>query len=209
LRAFLQRNDVRFAVLGNRSCGKTTLIKRVIGRAPDIREGATSREEYIGKFKLPLQYISVVGHSVSVKRLYDFGGDPDRDWPLWDAAFTRDQPDGIIFMVDHENLDQHREAFEFFLDFLEKKDTQWLLFKGRHVAARERLKVVLFLINKEDELRKTYSFEDIYGYFADLLRRLDSLKIPTTSYACSALEGTNVNEALADFFGRIFTEKGT
>jgi len=107
IRDLLDKRDVRFAVLGARACGKTTLINRILGRPIYSDYSSTIGEDPIGKF----EYVGLT-ERVVVHRFSDFGGD-ESFWSEWDDAFTRDQPNGFIFMIDHEYLDQHQRAFRF------------------------------------------------------------------------------------------------
>jgi len=197
IRDLLMQSNVRFAILGYRSCGKTTLKNRMLGVPLKVDQPATVGEERIGSF----EYVSIT-QTVSVEKFSDFGGELSY-WPLWDDAFTRDRPKGIIFMIDHEHLSEHTEAFKFFVDFISKNDTRWLFFKGRHVKAREQLKIIMFLVNKEDKWGRSQSMEDFLLHFSEEFDRIKTLQIPLVLYSCSVLHGTNVDVALSDFFRRM------
>lgn len=191
--------NVQFAVLGNRACGKTTLINRMLGRPLRGRKQApTVGESRIRKF----DYVSV-GQTVRVETS-DISGDPTA-WQLWDDAFVRDRPQGIIFMIDHVAPNVHKEAFRFLVDFIRVEDRQWLFFKGRHTKAREQLRIVMFLVNKADIWMRMQGYDlDLFlEYFVEEFDDLEGFGIPIVIHTCSALYGTDVDSALGDFFRRM------
>lgn len=199
LRKVLQRSSLTFVVYGNRACGKTTLINRMLGRPVTAQHAPTLGRDMIGKF----DYVALsLGRNIQVRNFSDYGGDRS-NWPLWDDAFTRDRPNGIIFMVDHEHLDQHEMALRYFVDFLALRDRRFLLFKGRHTAARQQVRAVMLLINKQDVWRRSVSIATFLEWFGRDLARIEHLKIPVIVHSCSALDGSNTDQALSEFFKRI------
>jgi hypothetical protein len=197
LKKRLKRIGVRFAVFGFRASGKTTLIRRMIGEPIYSRYSPTIGQDP----KAPFTYISL-GPRISVDRLQDISGDPSQ-WSLWDKVFTKDKPMGIIFMIDHEHPHYHKRAFNYMLDFIGKDDRRWLFFKGRHVLAREQLKIIMFLINKQDKWGQNRSVSYFLDEFSEEFRRVDALGIPFVHHECSALTNWNVDYALFDFFRRM------
>lgn len=192
---------VRFAIFGFRGCGKTTLINRMLGRPIYTVEPPTIGSDPIR----PFTYYGV-GKKIRVEHFADYAGDPSY-WSLWDQAFVRDKPQGIIFMLDHKNLNEHLKAFQFMLDFISLKDRRWLIFKGKHVAAREQLKVMMFLANKEDRWSTKYSLATFMRMFSQEFYRVEDLGISLIYHSCSALTGLNVDTALSDFFTRMLGDE--
>ena len=197
VQAAVKKHRVRFSVFGYRGSGKTTLLKRMLGQVfPDDNSPTIGKDP-----QKPFTCYSV-GHVLRVKNFADHAGEPAY-WDLWVEELIENRPLGIIFLIDDDNLEQHMRAFHFVTEILAVDDRKWRYFRGPHAKARHHLRVVMFLANKEDRWGQSETLAHLLKHFRSDLKRLEALGIPLIFHQCSALQGTNVNEALREFFLRM------
>ncbi len=60
----------------------------------------------------------------------------------------------------------------------------------------------MFLVNKQDEWAGK-SMNAFLKPFTAEFRKIEELEIPIIYHSCSALQGTNVDSSLSDFFRRM------
>jgi hypothetical protein len=182
-----------------------------------MKPAATSGEDL--HIQVRYKDYAVAARKIMFTTISDLSGEQSA-WPLWDRAFTRDRPNGIIFVVDgaemvgpvhpnsQPNLQHQKRAMGFFIDFLGMKDRSWLVLKGKHRKARDQVRAVMILYNKMD-------IWQAYGYTKTHLMtelnsermRLDRLVPVLVERECNALDGVNFHEAMGEFLAKMIEGK--
>jgi hypothetical protein len=216
----LRHTKLRIVIIGCRASGETTVLTRLRGRALNMKYAATSGESL--HVRVRYKAYDDAARKIMFSTITDLSGERSA-WPLWDRAFTRDRPNGIIFVVDgaekpeldpyrqfyrRPNFQHQKSAMQFFIDFLGMKDRSWLIFKGRHRKARDQIRAVMLLYNKTD-IWHGYGYTKVHlmTEFNSERMRLDRLVPALVEHECSALHGTNFYEAMGDFIAKMVDEK--
>ena len=193
--AYVRVLGLPFIVLGYRQSGKTTLLewlKRDTAYLGDFDPDPTAAGgDAIGPFG------SKVGEDVMrLKPRRDVGGEYAMWETDWVDLFREAKPRGIIFMMDHTNPYQHKDALNFTLQMIDEEP-----------AASKNLKMVMILVNKSDLWSKDATLEVIMDDYRNEVRRLKSQAERMGYYylitGTSLLNGTGVDTAMTKFFNAI------
>ncbi|MBN1429098.1 MAG: hypothetical protein JXB07_11985 [Anaerolineae bacterium] len=193
--AYVKVLGLPFVVLGYRQTGKTTLLSYLRHNAEYLVEFEPEPTSAGGE-AVPTFTTKLDGENVKLRPRRDVGG----EYAMWDTDWVdlllQTKPRGIIFMIDHENPYQHKEAMNFVLNLIEDEP-----------AARRNLKMLLLLVNKSDLWADRHTVEDILDEFRNETRRLKS-QSERIGYqyhvaATSLVAEDGVHEAMTRFFNGI------
>jgi hypothetical protein len=193
--AYVRVLGLPFIVLGYRQSGKTTLLewlKRDNTYLQDFDPDPTAAGgDAIGTFG------AKIGDDVMrLKPRRDVGG----EYAMWETdwldLFREAHPRGIIFMVDHTNLYQHKDALNFVLQMIDEDP-----------ASSKNLKMFTLLVNKSDLWDEGTTLDTLLDDFRNETRRLKS-QAERIGYryaikGTSLMSGEGVNEAMTQFFQSI------
>ena len=193
--AYVRILGLPFIVLGYRQTGKTTLIewlKRDTSYLADFDPEPTAA----GGDPVAVFTSQIGDEHMRLKPRRDVGG----EYAMWETdwldLFRQARPLGIIFMVDHTNAHQHKDALNFVLQMIDEERD-----------ARQNLKFFLLLANKSDLWGTETTLGDIMEQFRNETRRLKSQSERlgyTYLVASSSLKtGAGVSDSLAHFFNAI------
>jgi len=187
-----------FIVLGYRQTGKTTLLEW-------LRSDLLPDEDFqpdptaAGGDPVPafMADIAPNGSGMKLKPKRDVGGEYSMWETDWVDLFQQSKPRGIVFMIDHTNPYQHKDAFNFVLQMLDDEE-----------STRRHLHYFLLLINKSDLWEdEDLDFEAILDLYRNEVRRLKSqaarLGYEYHIASSSLVEGPGPRETLTDFFDAI------
>jgi GTPase SAR1 family protein len=195
--AYVKVFGLPFIVLGYRQTGKTTLIEWLRQDLERLEEFNPEPTAAGGESVAPFTTrIGPDGTGLRVKARRDVGG----EYAMWDTdwvdLFQQTRPRGIIFLIDHTNVYQHKDALNFVLQMLDDEE-----------SARRHVKTFMLLVNKMDLWEDETSEVDILDRFRNEVRRLKSqserLGYRYTIHSTSLLNGAGVEEAMAEFFNVI------
>jgi hypothetical protein len=168
--------------------------------------------------RLPEFDFVVVGHKdVTIKRLFDVGGDKAA-WDDWAIAFVNSRPRGIIFMVDHQRPDEHREALRHVIKLINPQDESGkgiraLFGRDPYTRARKNLKAFLLLVNKCDLWERTTTLDEILSNYESEMRIIEQFMLAQGgqfyAQACSAKYGIHFEEVMLDFILGMIYGRGT
>ncbi len=193
--AYVRVMGLPFIVLGYRQSGKTTLLewlKRDTSYLADFDPDPTAAGgDPVGVFTA-----QVDGELMRLKPRRDVGGEYAMWETDWIDLFRETRPRGLIFMLDHRNLYQHKDALNFVMQMIDEEP-----------AARQNLKMVLIMVNKVDLWGADQTLDDLLDDLRNETRRLKS-QAERVGYryhitATSVLNGTGVGEAMGLFFNAI------
>jgi GTPase SAR1 family protein len=166
--------NLELMILGDMDVGKSTLKRRLLGLPEPVKSEHTSLERHREfSFTDPNTGIKISG------RIQDVGGEsPYQD--IWRTLLLENKPTILIFMVDHEKPEMHREALTL---------VQQQYFYSP--VLREKCRGMLFLVNKSDLWGQGMSrdemsgkADEIIGGFADILERFEVATV-VTHFCCA------------------------
>lgn len=193
--AYVKVLGLPFVVLGYRQTGKTTLLSYLRHNAEYLvafePEPTAAGGEAVPAFTTRLD-----GEGVKLRPRRDVGG----EYSMWDTDWVdllqQARPRGIIFMIDHENPYQHKDALNFVLNLIEDEP-----------SVRRSLKMFLVLVNKSDLWAGERLQEDILDELRNETRRLKS-QAERVGYqyhiaATSLVTEDGIRDAMVQFFSSI------
>ncbi|GEM_PF-404809 len=195
--AYARLFGLPFIVLGYRQTGKTTLLEWLRHDAAFLAEFSpdptAAGGEPVPAFTTRL---SADGGALRLRPRRDVGG----EYSMWDTdwaeLFRQTKPRGIIFLIDHTNPAQHKDALNFVLQMLDDEE-----------AARKPLRMFTLLVNKKDLWGEDVTVESILENYRNETRRLKSQAVRLgyryTIRSTSLVTGEGVREAMIDFFDAI------
>jgi len=186
-----------FIVLGYRQTGKTTLLEW-LRHDTELLEQFAPEPTAAGGDAVPAftTKMSADGGGMRLRPKRDVGG----EYSMWDTdwveLFYETRPRGIIFLIDHENAYQHKDALNFVLQMLDDEP-----------LARRYVKMFTLLVNKEDLWCDDTNVDALLDNFRNEIRRLKSqserLGYEYRIYHTSLKTGVGVREAMVEFFDAI------
>ena len=205
------------AVFGWERSGKTALVRYLQSEAIDehVPTIGVAREDFV--IRAP--------HPQSPTRsatVWDVGGISE---PLFYETLEEHSPDGVIFVVHHENRKDHKQAWDCFCEFIRRRG--WGAAPSR--VARKQLAAVLVLANMKDIWsRKHVVWRPEYvdrkkpnphymrrGKMKRLLEvdrrteQLAKLGIQVLYRECSVKKGDGVDDAMVRFLEAILANRKT
>jgi len=187
-----------FIVLGYRQTGKTTLLEW-------LRSDLLSDEDFqpdptaAGGDPVPAFVADIApnGSGMKLKPKRDVGGEYSMWETDWVDLFQQSKPRGIVFMIDHTNPYQHKDAFNFVLQMLDDEE-----------STRRHLHTFLLLINKSDLWEEEdLDYEAILDLYRNEVRRLksqaDRLHYEYHIAASSLVDGPGPRDVMTSFFDAI------
>lgn len=185
-----------FIVLGYRQTGKTTLLEWLQEQDFSMLEEFEPDPTTAGGESVPAFRARIGEEGMRLKPSRDVGG----EYAMWETDWVdllRDaRPRGIIFMVDHTNPYQHKDALNFALQMIEED-----------IVATKRLKTFLLLVNKSDLWENGVTMDTILEDFRNETRRLKSqserVGYSYRIHATSLKTGEGVEEAIVQFFNTL------
>ncbi len=193
--AYVRVLGLPFIVLGYRQSGKTTLLewlRRDTAYLADFDPEPTAA----GGDPVPVFGSNIGSQHMRLKPGRDVGG----EYAMWETdwldLFRHARPRGIVFMMDHTNPPQHKDALNFVLQMIDEEP-----------AAAKNLKMFLLVINKADLWGSEKTLGDLLDEYRNETRRLKSqserLGYAYMIAATSLVTGAGVSEAMTRFFNAI------
>jgi GTPase SAR1 family protein len=193
---FLVRvSGLSFIVLGSRQVGKTTLIEWLRRNMESI-EGFDPDPTTAGGDVTPDFTSTFDGNSMKLKPNRDVGGEYSMWETDWVDLFREAEPRGIIFMIDHTDSANQKDALNFVMQMIEDEP---------HAA--RNLKAFFILVNKQDLWGDTHTLEEIETRYRNEKRRLanlaERLGFRWAMASGSLLTGKGVRPFIKQFFNTI------
>jgi tRNA U34 5-carboxymethylaminomethyl modifying GTPase MnmE/TrmE len=160
---FLVRVDgLPFIILGSRQVGKSTLIEWLRKNMKDM-DGFNPEPTAAGGDEVS-EFRSKIGDThMKLKVTRDVGG----EYAMWDTdwveLFRQAQPRGIIFVMDHQNIIQQKDALNFVMQMIDDEP-----------AAARHLKALFVLVNKNDVWEETTTLDEIMSNYRNEIKRMGS-----------------------------------
>lgn len=194
--AYVKVFGLPFIVLGYRGTGKTTLLAHLRDQIDDIEEfdpdPTAAGGDPVPTFNAP---VGANGSGVKVKPRRDVGGEYSMWETDWLSLYREAKPRGIIYLIDHTNVYQHKDGLNYVLQMLDDEQD------------RKPLKVFLLLVNKADLWGSERTEDEILDDYRNEIRRLKSqserLGYQYMIRSSSALTGEGLDEALVAFFDAV------
>jgi hypothetical protein len=193
--AYVRVLGLPFIVLGYRQSGKTTLLEWLRRNASFLGdfdpEPTAAGGNGVGTFST-----QVGDETLRLRPRRDVGGEYAMWETDWVTLFREAKPRGIIFMMDHTNPYQHKDALNFTLQLIDDEP-----------AASKNLRMILILVNKSDLWGADKTLEDLMGDYRTEMRRLRS-QAERRGYGylvtgTSLITGSGVDTAMHKFFNAI------
>lgn len=184
-----------FIVLGARQAGKTTLIEW-------LRQNVQSLDSYdpaptapggdsVGTFSA-----HIGSENIRLKPTRDVGGEYEMWETDWLDLFRETRPRGIIFMIDHTDVLNHKDALNYVMNMIEEE-----------TDAKRNLKAFLLLVNKSDLWQSQTSLDKLMLNYGNEVKRLrnqaERLGYKTWIQSSSVTTGVGVDDAMRTFFNAI------
>lgn len=195
--AYVRVFGLPFVVLGYRQTGKTTLIEWLRNDLA-LFEGFDPEPTAAGGEAVPVftTRVGADGGNMRLRPRRDVGG----EYSMWDTdwveLFRQTRPRGLIFLIDHTNIYQHKDALNFVLQMLDDEED-----------ARRSLKMFMLIVNKADLWEGDQTVDDILENFRNETRRLrsQSERLGYRYMIChtSMVTEEGVEEAMVTFFDAI------
>ncbi|NDJ51570.1 MAG: hypothetical protein GYB68_00630 [Chloroflexi bacterium] len=195
--AYVQVMGLPFVVLGYRQTGKTTLLEW-LKNDMDMMEDFEPDPTAAGGDAVPRMNTDVAGENVKVRARRDVGG----EYAMWETdwldLYREAKPRGIIFMLDHSNVYQHKDALNFMFQMIDDERD-----------ASKALQMVVLLVNKADLWEDDMNLDDVLDDYRNEIRRLKSqserLGYAYRIYASSLVEPDKyrLSVVMAEFFNAI------
>lgn len=161
---FLVRvSGLSFVVLGARQVGKTTMIEWLRNNMETL-EGFAPEPTAGGGDVVPDFNAKIDGDTVRMKPTRDVGGESAMWETDWIELFRAARPRGIIFVIDHTDPYQQKDALNFTMQMIEDE-----------AEASKELRAFFILVNKSDLWEEITTLEQIEQAFRNEKRRLSSL----------------------------------
>lgn len=192
---FIRILGLPFIVLGYRQTGKTTLIewlKRDTSFILDFDPDPTAA----GGDAVPAFATQVGADRMKLKPRRDVGGEYAMWETDWLELFVESRPRGIIFMIDHTNVYQHKDALNFVMQMIDEEP-----------QAARKLKTIMLLVNKSDLWSGDTTLSEVLDDYRNEVRRIKS-QSERVGYryiiaSSSLLLGEGIQEAMDEFFNSI------
>jgi hypothetical protein len=192
---YVRYYGLSFIVLGSRQTGKTTLIKWLSEGQAGL-EGFEPSPTAGGGDVVPKFNTHLDEETIRVKLDRDVGGEYAMWETDWVDLFRATKPNGIIFMIDHQDVRVHKEALNFVLQMIDEDET-----------ARKHIKAFLILVNKSDRWGVDTTLDKILKNYTNELRRArllaGRLNLWHEVHSCSLVEGRGVTDAMKGFLNAI------
>lgn len=180
-----------FIVLGARQTGKTTLIewlRRNVTSLGDFDPAPTAPGgDAVGTFNA-----TIGNENFRLRPTRDVGGEAEMWETDWVELFHETQPRGLIFMIDHSDVLQHKDALNFVLNMIEE-----------NADARRNLRSFLLLVNKADLWQADMTLDKLMLQYSNEVKRMrnqaDRLGYRAMIQSCSVTEGVGVTDAMRTF----------
>lgn len=193
--AYVRVFGLPFIVLGYRQTGKTTLLE-YLRRDTTLLEAFDPDPTAAGGEGIRNFGATIGDEYLRLKPRRDVGGEYAMWETDWVALFREAKPRGIIFLIDHTNPYQHKDALNFALQMIDEEED-----------AHKQLKTVLMLVNKCDLWDEDTTLESILEEYRNEVRRLKSqserLGYNFEIAQTSLVSGYGVHDALKKFFNKI------
>ncbi len=198
--AYVRVLGLPFIVLGYRQSGKTTLLewlRRDTSYLADFDPEPTAA----GGNGVATFGTQVGEETLRLRPRRDVGGEYAMWETDWVTLFREAKPRGIIFMLDHTNPYQHKDALNFVLQLIDDEP-----------AASKNLRMILILVNKSDLWGADRTLEELIGDYRNEVRRLRSQAerrgFGYLITATSLMTGAGVEPAMRKFFNAIRPRAG-
>lgn len=157
---FVRVGGLPFVVLGARQVGKSTLIEWLRKNMKDM-EGFNPEPTAAGGDEVSEFRAKVGDTHMKMKVTRDVGG----EYAMWDTdwveLFRETQPRGIIFVMDHQNIIQQKDALNFVMQMIDDEP-----------AASRHLKALFVLVNKSDLWGDTTTLDEIMANYRNEIKRM-------------------------------------
>ncbi len=184
-----------FIVLGARQTGKTTLIEWMRANVSRL-EGFNPEPTPPGGDRVGTFSAQVGAENMRLKPVRDVGGEYEMWETDWVELFREARPRGIVFMIDHTDVLNHKDALNFIMNLIEEE-----------AEARNNLKAFLLLVNKSDLWQDDQSLDKLMAQYSNEIKRLrnqaERLGYQTWIHSTSVIHGVGVDGALQNFFNAI------
>jgi hypothetical protein len=133
---------------------------------------------------------------MKLKPRRDVGGEYAMWETDWLELFIESRPRGIVFMIDHTNVYQHKDALNFVMQMIDEEP-----------QAAKNLKTIMLLVNKSDLWSGDTTLAEVLDDYRNEVRRLKS-QSQRVGYryivaSSSLLLGEGIQEAMEEFFNSI------
>ena len=184
-----------FVVLGARQTGKTTLIEW-LRRNVDALESFDPAPTAPGGDRVGTFSTHVGTENMRLKPTRDVGGEYEMWDTDWIELFRATRPRGIIFMIDHTDILNHKDALNFVMNMIEEE-----------TDAKRNLKGFLLLVNKSDLWLPDMSLDKLMQNYSNEIKRLrnqaERLGYKTWIQSSSVINGVGIDDAMHTFFNAI------
>ncbi len=187
-----------FIVLGARQTGKTTMIEWMRHNMSDLTEleDFNPAPTAPGGDNVSTFSAKVSGENMRLKPVRDVGG----EYEMWDTdwvdLFREAKPRGIIFLVDHTDVINHKDALNFVMNMIDEE-----------VEAKKSLKAFLLVVNKSDLWGNRLALDDLLQSYRNEVTRLKNqaqrLGFETWIISASVKTGSGLMPTLRQFFNTI------
>ncbi|MBN2469196.1 MAG: hypothetical protein JXN59_00625 [Anaerolineae bacterium] len=193
--AYVRVLGLPFIVLGYRQTGKTTLLEYLRRETAYLGDFDPDPTAAGGNAISPFG-ARVGDETLRLKPRRDVGGEYAMWETDWVALFQEAKPRGIIFMMDHTNPYQHKDALNFVMQMIDDEP-----------AASKNLKMFMVLVNKSDLWGQNRTLEAVMEDYRNEKRRLKS-QAERLGYwylitGTSLLNGTGIDSAMRTFMNAI------
>ena len=192
---YVRIRGLPFIVLGARQVGKSTLIEWLRNNMQSLDEFAPEPTAAGGE--TINDFTARIGEThMKLKPSKDVGGEYAMWETDWVELFRDAQPRGIIFVMDHTDAHQQKDALNFVLQMIEDES-----------AGARNLQAFFVLVNKSDIWSDQTNFDDLMTNFRNEQKRLASLANRLDfRYAItygSLVSGYGVKAMMREFFNVI------
>ncbi|TVR21586.1 MAG: hypothetical protein EA396_07625 [Anaerolineaceae bacterium] len=157
---YVRVGGLPFIVLGSRQVGKSTLIEWLRKNMKSM-EGFEPEPTAAGGDEIP-DFTSKIGDTrMKLKAMRDVGGEYAMWETDWVELFREAQPRGIIFLMDHTDVIQQKDALNFVLQMIDDEP-----------AAARNLKAFFIIVNKCDVWEGITTLDDIMLNYRNEQKRL-------------------------------------
>ncbi len=193
---FLVRvSGLSFIVLGARQVGKTTLIEWLRNNMESI-EGFDPEPTAAGGNTVPDFTAQLDEATLKLKPGRDVGGEYAMWETDWIDLFREARPRGIIYVIDHTDAGQQKDALNFVMQMVEEEP-----------YAAANLRAFFILVNKADLWQDELTLEEIETRYRNEKRRLmtlaDRVGFKWAMASGSLMTGRGVRPFMKQFFNTI------
>lgn len=192
----VRMGGISFVVFGSRQVGKTTLIHWLRKNMKDVSD-FDPEPTASGGAPVPAFAASMgdEGH-MRLKPTRDVGGEYAMWETDWVDLFRETHPRGVIFMMDHTDIANHKDALNFVMQMIEDEP-----------AASKNLRAFFIVVNKADLWADETNLDAIMANYRNETRRLSTLadrigfRYAITSG--SLVTGRNIKNTMRTFFNTL------